>query len=143
MIPNDSLPGFDEAHFRALAESPCNYDYGYVRVMMKAYFSTTVSLEGAAYATTVPTVDSMELLKMAIAYSCSMCAEESRSEQVLRVEDGVEWAEEPLCMQYEFRVARSSSLSAQEIKLGKLNIITSVIVRREGIFEDKMQCLLS
>lgn len=133
----------DEAHCRGLAELLHSYRYHYARNIVKLYFSSTLNPESAMYAAAVHTVTSMKLMKdryyIVIPDDCHRLL----SLKVLRDEDGVKCAAEPLRMRYTFRVDGKSIFRAQAINLKKLANTSMAIVGRKETFTDTMQILLS
>lgn len=61
--PNNSPPDIYEAHCRKLVKSSGDYNYHCEHGMMKVYHSSTISSEGATYATALRNFDCMKFLR--------------------------------------------------------------------------------
>lgn len=147
--PNHALRDIDEAHWRSLIQSFCNYTLYYTRGLLVVYFWAAVNpaanvmncrvvhrTSGATYATAVYHVDEKKVLK----YDCCMFMLDGlrrrHSVELVRDEDHLAWAPELLCIRYVFHIEWKLITPHHATKLIRIANISTVNARREAIFTD-------
>lgn len=140
---NSTLRDIGEAHYTVLVESFHNYNYDFVRSMMMVYLSSTVNLDGSTDATAVQSFDGRRLPK--IRYCMFILDGRYRccSVELLRDNNGMQYATEPMRMRCALRADRKATLQALEIKLNLIANISTAFRRRKATFTGTIQSLLS
>lgn len=105
---------------------------------MPLYASSTVSYEAATYMTAVHNVDGIKLLKDGSCVFMLYGHHLRRSVEIMRDEDGVDLAVEPLRMHYAFCVYDKRNSPALAVRLSEIANVSVATVRHEATFTKKI-----
>lgn len=110
---------------------------------MTVYFPEAENMADARYATEVHHVDDKKVFEDDCRIIMLYGRHRKFSIVLIRDEDQLEWAAEPLSMRYTFRIDGNSINRAASIKLKKIADISTAILRHETGLTDTINSVLS
>lgn len=111
--------------------------------LMTVYVSVAVNPTTAIHEATVLHFDRKAVLKYDYGIFLHYARDRSSSLKLIRDEEHVKWAAEPLCVQYAMYIDGKFVAIGQEIVLIKIPNISTVIMNRKSSLTDTVQNTLS